>query len=154
MRRAMAFYKGLDRSRGVEFARYALNRVIDVFVIGPAAIAAAAVLATWLGGGQPFYEVAKGQAAIGEAFRDAPPGYVMVPHRPAYNAGKLPDSPTVRVSTDGAQRRPVPVEEWIQDQAQELGQLYLLGVTMGLFVVIGLRGWRLLASPWLARSKV
>lgn len=143
-----AVFKRLDDNRFVTWSRYALNRTIDVFVIGPATIGVFCLVLGWTTGHSVFEEIAIGTAEIGEQFRMAPPGYVSVLDTPPVTIDKpgVPIPPPRMLAKD-APRRLVTVSAFIQEQAAALATVYLMGVSVGLFVMFLLRGWRVWRGP-------
>lgn len=151
----LSAFKRLDLSPKVELARYAVNRAIDVFVIGPACIVLLVALITWLSGASPLQTYAEGMADSGEMFRGAPAGYVYVVDAPA---SSFPPRPTItppptREALAALPRKLIPVSEWTAMQASALGSVYLVGVLLGIFIILPLRGYRFLMAPFASATR-
>ncbi len=127
--------------------RYAANRFVDVFVIGPAAIAVVACFVAWTFGQSPIRFMADQMAEMGEAFRMAPTGYVYVvqlPERPS--ASDDPHTPLPASEIASLPRKLVPVSAWTNDLSESLGRWYMAGVSAGLLFIMLLRGWTFTAG--------
>lgn len=149
--RLLDAYQGLDLSPKVEVARYAINRVIDIFVIGPAAVALLIAVAAWGSGASPFRLVAEGIAEAGEMFRDAPAGYVHVVDAPVpASLDAVPRVPAPSSPAELAARphRLVPLSEWVDMQADGVAHVYWTGVILGLLIIVFVRGYRFLKGPF------
>jgi hypothetical protein len=143
--------KRLDLSPKAELGRYAMNRAIDVFIIGPACIVASAMLLLWFEDGSPLQSFAENFAEAGEMFRGAPAGFVYVLETPArLHFDALPhvmEPPLSREALAALPRKLIPVSEWVELHATALRSLYFAGVASGLIFIVLLRGFRVLAAP-------
>jgi hypothetical protein len=155
-RTVLGWLRRVERSRHTAFLRYAANRFIDVFVLGPMVVLTLLALVNWMEGKSPFGALAEGYVEAGHAFRSAPAGYVAVAVIPDYSSveppigGKLP----VREELATLPRRLITVDEYLQETSRSFERLYMTGVILGLLVLIFLRGrllidgfWRLFEQP-------
>lgn len=149
LKRCLTAYQQFDVSKKAQVARYAANRFIDVFVIGPAAIAVMFCFGVWAMGESPLRYVAEQMKEQGEAFRAAPAGYVSVVQYPERKTvSELPQPPLTDSEKDALPHKLVPVSVWTNELAESLGRWYITGVSLGLMFVVLLRGWSILVSPF------
>lgn len=143
----IAFLKRLDASQTTALVRYALNRVIDLFVIGPAAVLLFFAIASWASGTSPFRALAEGYAEAGEAFRGAPAGFVSETVMPEL---VRPDAIAPPLQPDEIAKLPkrlVAVEEFVNRMADQMFTLYVISITLGLLVLFVVRGWHFFTLP-------
>jgi hypothetical protein len=146
-RTLFAVLKRLDASQTTVFVRYTLNRVIDVFVIGPATVMLFLALGAWAAGVSPFRMFAEGYAEAGEAFRGAPSGLVALPALPAPSREHPVPLPLRPDELAKLPKRLVSVEDYVITQTDGFFATYVAGVFLGLIVLVIFRGSLLLIPP-------